>query len=169
MKISNIIFSAVHLFITFLMMSCGCLFLWIPYSKNTQYSAVHLILNESHLMMKIGLSLIALGFVLFGMLYFLNRKRYFQIKMKYSKALVDEAIIKEYITDYWKEAFPKLKPKLDVMIHPNQKIEVVTSSFPDVDEEIKEDVFNRVQAELSVLLSRRIGYEKDFTLTICEK
>ncbi|MBI5274728.1 MAG: hypothetical protein HY860_06735 [Chlamydiales bacterium] len=169
MRNINIVFSAAHLFVVFLLVGMGSLFLALPHFKEIQFSVVHFVLNEPQVFTKLGIVFTSFGVLLFGLFYFLNRKRYFQIKMKHSKALVDEAIIKEYITDYWQEAFPTLHSTLDIVIHPNQKIEVITASFPDIDDELKEDVFHRIQAELNVLLARRIGYEKDFTLTICER
>lgn len=79
-----------------------------------------------------------------------------------SKVLVEEAIIQDYIKGYWRQIFPNEPSNLEVIIHPKQTIEIVTK-FPNI---VSEVILNKIQNELGVLLARKLGYEKEFVLTI---
>lgn len=85
--------------------------------------------------------------------------------MKGAKVVIEEAIIKEYVEGYWKEIFHIERPDLKVIIHPTQRLEIVTK-LPKAGD--PEEVLKRIENELGVLLARKLGYEKEFTLTIHE-
>lgn len=88
--------------------------------------------------------------------------RYFKIKMGASKVLVEESIISDYIKGYWKQIFPNEPANLEVIIHPKQTIEIVTHLTVDYSPEL----FSKIETELGLLLARKLGYTKDFLLTI---
>lgn len=169
MRRGHFLFSAAHLFVVFFIISVGTLFCSIPYSPQFQFAFVRLVLHEHAFFMIVGAIFLFFGIFLLIGFYALNKKRFFQIEMDHCKTLIDESIIKEYIVDYWKESFPVLNPHLDIVIHKGQKIELITSSFPPTLEENEESLLRRIQEELSVLLARRLGYEKEFLLTIVQR
>lgn len=85
--------------------------------------------------------------------------------MQGSKTLIEEAVIRDYLTNYWKEVFPFHLVEFDLAFHFPQKLEII-AKLPEMPEEEKEKLFSRIQNELGVLLARKLGYEKEFFLTI---
>lgn len=169
MRLGNLLFSAIHLFVVFFIFILGVMSLLVPFSPGLRFSMTYLLAEQSSIFLWIGSFSVSLGTLFFIGLWRLNKKRYLQIKMQHNQTIIEEAIIKEYVQSYWKEMFPSIEPAFDIVIHPHQKLELITQNFPSLEEEQKESLFERVQSELGVLLARHLGYEKDFFLTISEK
>jgi len=85
--------------------------------------------------------------------------------MKTGKIAIDEAVALEYLQNYWNEVFPKKQIATEVVFHPSGKLEVI-ADLPLEKLEKPEILLHRIQNELGVLLSRRLGYEKEFLLTV---
>lgn len=137
----------------------------IPLSKKIHFVMVQTLLEEPMFFFFLGVSIVSFSAVLFGLLYWLNRRRYFQIRLDQCEALVNESIIKEYVVQYWKQRFPDQKPKLQIVIHPSQMIEIITTLPQGENEMVK---LEKIEGELSSLFSRKFGYKKSLTLTVMD-
>lgn len=85
--------------------------------------------------------------------------------MSCNKTIIEEAVIEDYVKRYFSELFPLQEVLSEIIIKGPQNLEVV-AHFPDMTEKEKEDLLQRIQNELGVLLARKLGYEKDFFLTL---
>ncbi len=137
----------------------------IPLSKKVHFVIVQTLLEEPMFFFFLGISIVSFSVVLFTLLYWLNRKRYFSLQLDHCKAFVNERIIKDYVTQYWKQMFPEQRPKLQIVIHPNQVIEVI-ASFPQDHDEMQS--LETIEKELSSLFAQKFGYRKKLTLTVVE-
>ncbi len=124
-----------------------------------------LLMNDTPLFTHIGIGITSLGVFLLVGFYLLNKKKYLTFKMNGSRILIDEAIIQDYLKQYWKETFPHYEIHSEVVFHYPQKLEII-AQLPKMEEEEKQHLLLRMQNELSVLLARKLGYEKEFFLTI---
>ncbi len=161
MRLGNLLFSVVHLFVVVFVFSIGALLLGASYSMAFRISFVETVLEQPLLFTLLGGACTLLGFFLLIGFYAMHRRRYLTFEMNTNKTRIDESIVKDYVADYWNSQFKR--KVLDVVFHPKQKLEVI-ADLPDVEE----TTLKRVEDELSVLLARRLGYERDFQLTIIE-
>ncbi len=158
------IFSAIHLLFVLLLISGGILLILGAYMKNVQNNFIHLLLEYPNFLFSVGVGLLFFGTILLFGFYSMYKPRYFQIKMGASKVIVEENIIQDYIKNYWKEVFPNEKPHLDVIICPKGVIEIITTSSHQ-----NPDLFlQKIENELGALLKRKLGYEKEFILTLID-
>ena len=164
MRSSNLLFSGIHLVVVLLVIAVSALFITLPFSNQIQAVVVDSIFSRSTTLLSIGIPMAIFGLVMLIGFFQMHRKRYFKIQMGCAKTLVDESIIREYVKTYWQSVFPGSKSNLEIVILPKQKIEIITE-FPE-DKSISESLLERVKNELGVLLARRLGYEKEFILTI---
>lgn len=168
MRSGNVLFSAVHLTVVLFVLSMGGLLLAMPYTPKMRYALADLLSNGSVVFFYAGWLVLSIGTLLLVGFYFLNRKRYFQVKMQCSKAFIDEEIIREYVSDYWKGLFKEQHSQVEVVVHPKQRLEIISQIPRTLNNDDREEVLGRIQNELGVLLARRLGYEDEFILTLSE-
>jgi hypothetical protein len=158
------IFSAVHLLFVLLLISGGVLLILSAYMKNVQNNFIHLLLEYPDFLFSVGLGISFFGIILLFGFYSMYKQRYYQIKMGVSKVLVEENIIADYIKNYWEEVFPNQLADLDVIIQPKGVIEIITK-FPNQNSEM---FLEKIQNELGLLLAKKLGYQKEFILTLLD-
>lgn len=167
MRTSNILFSVVHLFVVLFILAAGIFFIMLPSLLSFRVNLASLLTESPSYFIKLGIAFSAFGLLLLVGFYMLNRKKYLVLKMDCGKTLIDEAIIKDYLKNYWKEVFPGQEVQSDVILHFPQKLEII-AQFPKMDGKIKDALLIRVQNELGVILARKLGYEREFLLTISD-
>lgn len=165
MRTGNLLFSAVHLFVVLFILGIGLFFLLLPSSVAFRLALESLLISDTPIFARIGVTITFFGILLLVGFYVLNRKKYLTLKMNGSKILIDEAVIRDYLSHYWKEVFPYHEIFSEVVLHFPQKIEII-AQLPAMSGEEREHLLLRMQNELSVLLARKLGYEKEFFLTI---
>lgn len=156
---NNVFYSAIHLSIACLVIAMGVIFLMIPHSPHLR----EWLSEKPKILVSIGLSVVTAGFLLLIGFFFMYRKRYIQVRMGCTKTTIEEGVIREYIHKYWQSLFPEETFDLEIRIGRNQTIEIITALPKNI-----ESLFERIQNELGVLLARKLGYEKDFILTLTE-
>jgi hypothetical protein len=165
----NALLSAVHLMVAFFVLCVGALFVAVSLLPHVRYILTDFLFSPKvTTLFYIGIAILVLGFLLFFGLYFLGRKRYFQIQMQCAKLDVDEQIIREYVSSYWKNLFSDCSKKVDVIVHSGRRLEIISEIPQLCQEEPREELLARIQNELGILLARRLGYEKEFILTLSE-
>lgn len=164
MKVGNILFSALHFFIVFFILTVGLFFFVLPYVPHLRIFLINSLLESLEFYQILGATLIGGSFLLLLALYFINRRRFFQIEMEGLKIEVEESLISEMVSNYWKGRFPNQEPYADVVIHGKQSLEV----FVTLPEEKEEGFFEEIQKELGTLLARQFGYQKPFTVNLVE-
>ncbi|MCI5052541.1 MAG: hypothetical protein MRY21_05330 [Simkaniaceae bacterium] len=165
MRPQNLLFSIVNLFVVLLIMGLGLLCIEVPHSPNVRELVLGLLTESQWVFTAFGYGLLGFGTLLLVGFFMMNRRRYYTIQMEHNRLRVDESIIKDYVRDYWKAQFQRPDDILDVRVGAKQQLEVI-AHLPKVEEQAK--LLERIENELGVLLARRLGYEKDFLLTIVE-
>ena len=163
MRVSYYISSMLHLFVAFCVFAIGVAFLAFPYAPGLRAFAYEVLKDRPEVLMYIGIAFLGFFALLFITFCFLYRKGYYTIEMKGCKAKIDEALIHTYVEGYWRERMGNKRTKVKVLIHNNQAIEIVAPQDFDLSDE---DRLEEVQNELGALLARRLGYKKEFLLTV---
>lgn len=156
------LFSCVHLLFVLILLATGVLAILSYFTPNIELNLIHLLLSCPSLLLIVGGFIAFFGLIL--LIGFLNiyKSRYYTIKMGASRVVVEEVIIEGYIKGYWQKIFPGEVEDLEIIIRPGQMIEIVTKSITSSNQEI----FNKIQRELGLLLARKLGYDREFLLTI---
>ncbi len=165
MRTGHYLFSIVHLFVVFLILLFGGFCFFLSKSSEARVYLSLVIEGFSEGFFTLGVSLVTTGSLLLVGLYLLNKKSYIKYKMDSNKTLIEESIVEEYIQTYFQELFPKFDTQLEVVIHGPKNLEVI-ANFPNMEEKDHDRLLHRVQNELGVLLARKLGYDKDFILTL---
>jgi len=154
-------FSVFHLLITLLLLvGGGCCFA-LAGSEKLQAFIVYHLSGRGPFFRQLGCGLLVLGLCLVVALYRLYCGQYYTLKMSASKIRIEEAIIRDYVAKYWKEEFPQDTIEFNIVMHRAKTLEIIAKIFP-----IEEARLHRIQNELGVLLARKLGYEKEFLLTV---
>lgn len=165
MRNDNVIFSAVQLFVVLFCLSLGGFCLMIAYSPAVRLFFENVMIHQYMIFSRIGFGIVCFGLILLIFFLTLNRKKYLTFKMHGSKTLIDGAIIRDYLKCYWKEVFPQHEIMYELVLHLPQKIEIIVE-LPNSFQENREMFLRRIENELSVLLSRKLGYDEEFLLTV---
>jgi len=128
---------------------------------------VSLVIQNPSFLVILSLSSLVLAICLILGMYKVAKKNFFQLSLKCPSVTIEEAIIKDYVDQYWKEIFPSSRIKSLVVLHSKHKLEII-ANIPDLPFEERNDLFQRIQNELGVILARKMGYEKEFLLTITD-
>lgn len=155
--------------VAFFILSLGALFVAIssyPHVRFILTSFLHSPKVDN--LFYIGVTTLGLGVLLVIGLYFLGRKKTFQVQMQCLKTDIDKEIIREYVSVYWKGIFTGSHRKVDVALHPGGRLEIISEIPKFSQEEEREEMLFKIQNELGAVLARRLGYEKEFILTLSE-
>lgn len=134
----------------------------LPWSSFLQRAATDLIVNHTLI-----LSLFGIGFTLMGISIaayaILNiSRRYAYIKLGNRSVALDEALIKQYLQDYWKRKFPSAQVPFYMSIRKNS-IQIV-ADLPPMPEGEQDQFLEKIQNDFSDLFDRRLGYPNEVHL-----
>lgn len=168
MRTGNVLFSAVHLFVIFVILAIGVCFIALAKIPHVKFLISDLLSEKPEVCFSLGIFVLVLGCILLVGLYAMNRKRYYQVSMKGNKTKIDEAIIQKYVENYWQRIFPGQKFSAGVLLHPNRKIEIM-AEIPNMPEEEQIELLEKVETELGGILAGNLKYDKEFELTVILK
>jgi hypothetical protein len=168
MRTGNVLFSAVHFFVVLTVMALGGVCVAVAKIPLVQASLSYFISTHPEVFFPIGIAAFVLSVILLVGLYAMNRKQYLQVVMQSRNTSVDESLIGKYVSKYWQGLFPDYNYTAKVLVHPNQKIEVI-AEIPQMEEDEQIELLERVEGELGSLFAKHLGYDREFNLTVVLK
>lgn len=157
MRVSNLLFSAIHLLVVFFIMCVGAVLVFLPLSPKLLFAVTMSLIDRPDAYGKVGLGVLGSSVVLFFGFYMLNRRRFIQYKMKGFS--IDPKVAEGYVRDYWHGLFPG--NDVEVVVRKPRQLEVI-AQMPTVEEELLE----RIEKELGSIFSSKLGYNDSFILTV---
>ena len=167
MRSGNILFSAVHFFVILLILSLGGLLLALPYAETFRFHLTYYIYERPDLFKLIGGVSLGFGVLLLIGFYFLNKRHFLTVKMGPAATQIDEAIVQNYVQDYWKEKHASDEGLVDVVVQKGEVLEIIVPAPKDWEGEVEEHLL-RLQNDLGDRLSRRLGYYREFYITLTD-
>ncbi len=165
MRTGHLLFSAVHFFVVVFVLAVGGFLLGLAYFPFVRMLVLQFFSANSSLFFLMGGITLLTGCILLMGFYAMHRPVYYQLSMQVS---VETPLIRKLIDEHWKMLFSKEGKVHEVILYPNQKIEVVVE-LPHLPLNAQEDVLAKVEKELGKLLSHHLGYGGDFLLTVLVK
>jgi hypothetical protein len=89
---------------------------------------------------------------------------YYRLHVSGNPVTVDKKAIDTHLSLYWRQLFPNKTITHQLIIAKNCLD--ITVDLPDIDRELQAPCLERIQADLRRQLSKFIGYQGDFTLTV---
>ncbi|WP_420422200.1 hypothetical protein [Simkania sp.] len=167
MRSGNVLFSAVHFFVILLILSLGGLLLALPYAETFRFHLTYYIYERPGLFKLIGGVTLGFGLLLFLGFYFLNKRRFLTVRMGPAMTQIDERVVQDYVQDYFKEKHTSDEGVVDVVVQKGEVLEIIVPAPKDWEGEVEEHL-QRLQNDLGDRLSRRLGYYKEFYLTLSD-
>ncbi|MCP5490895.1 MAG: hypothetical protein H7A42_07275 [Chlamydiales bacterium] len=167
MRSGNILFSAVHFFVILLILSLGGLLLALPYAETFRFQLAYYIYERPDLFKLIGAITLGFAVLLFLGFYLLNKRRFITVKMGPAMTQIDEKVVQDYVQDYWNEKQPSEEGVVDVVVQKGEILEIIVPIPKNWEGEVEEHLV-QLQNDLGDRLSRRLGYYKEFYLTLSD-
>lgn len=159
----NFFYSIISFIIALFFILIGIIGIMIPWSPNVRSEIIHFILDNT-----LAISLFGFAFILIGLGIVISilqnsRRSYYYVRSGQSAVLVDEAVIHQYLSVYWKQLFPDIDVPYKVNIKRNRISLSVDLPYKPLEEQ--RPLLERIKQDLSHLFSSQIGYNDEFSLT----
>jgi hypothetical protein len=168
MKTGNLLFSAVQFFLSIAILCGGGFLAALPLAPKVRFKMAQFFFEKEDLFLPVGLILFSIGLILLVGFYFMYRRQYYQVKLKASVHDIELALLQATLSVYWKKLFPKQDLSTDVFLHKDQKIELV-AEVPSLSPQEHKELLKKVENEVGTLLSKQLGYKREFLLTVLVK
>lgn len=159
----NLFFSAVQFLFAVLVIFLGGFLVGIEHSPHMRFALADFFAESTASFAILGYGIVVLGLALLGLFCFIHRGSYYQVKMG---SEVDPAVIQGYASEYWKRVFPEHQLEVQVSLNKDQKIEMFVELPPIAEEK---QVLENAERELARVLRQKLGYRKDFLLSVLIK
>lgn len=157
-------YSLITFFIAIFFVILGILGVVIPYSPSLRQEALSHLLDHSPTLFLFGFSCTAIGIALLANIITQSRRKYYNYTIGPNNISVDESIIEQYLTNYWKEIFPDHDTPYKLRVKEN--IIHLTVDFPIEKEEFPKGGVEEIKNDLRHLFDTTIGYTSPFSLSV---
>ncbi len=168
MKTGNLLFSAVQFIFAILVFLLGGFFIGLQYTSHLRYLIAQFFSAEPSYLGWIGFLTLGCGVLLLIGFCAMHRGIYYRVKMRSGEFSVDPAVIRSYLSDYWKEQFPKQNLSVEVCISKKQKLEMFLE-FPALSLEEHQAILEKAEVDVGSILRKHLGYKNEFGLSVLMK
>lgn len=166
MRAMQVLSSAIHLVFMMLIAFVGSFFVMLYFRPLFIESFINFMLENTDVVLKIGLFTLALAFILFISFYQLHKKQYLKISMKKNRSEVDTKLILSYIEKYFESIYPDNKNSFQVNVDLKDKLEII-ARVDSLDN--KNDFLLNIEEKIGKFLLEHLNYDKEFIFTLKEK
>ncbi len=168
MKAGNVLFSAVQFVFSVLVILLGVFFIGLQNAPHLRVVIARFFSETTAPFSLLGYLIIGCGILLLIGFYAMNKGVYYRVKMGKKELLIDPAVIRGYVEEYWSQTFPEHRLSVEVGVSKDQKLEMFVE-LPLLSSEKQEEVLEKAESELSRILQKHIGYRKEFALSVLIK
>ncbi len=168
MKTGNLLFSAIQFVFCALVLLLGVFFIGLQYAPHLRFAIAAFFSETTITFSLIGYLILGCGILLLIGFYAMNRGRYYCVNMGKGQMVIDPAVVRGYVADYWSHVFPEYRLSVEVAVTKGQRFEVLVE-FPLVPLEAQETILQKAEGDLAQILKKQIGYTKEFSLCVLVK
>lgn len=165
MRTSSVLLSAFHFIMASLLLMAGILSLGIGKVPHMKMMFWKFLESNPSLFSVLGTSLIAVGSLLFVIMFTLYKKVFYQVKMSSPDVQVNPRLIEAYVKGCIKEVFPQSPTYCEVVVRKDQTLEILTK-LSSMSVEEHEKALSLLEKKIGDLLQKKVGYQKEFYLTV---
>ena len=164
MRSAHLLMSAVHFLFAVGVLFFSVFFLLVAHDPLLRSSFFQFFQQENRFV-TVGVSGLVVSFSLFTGLYWIHRRHFYQVKMDHHRMEIDSALIKKYVQSFWEEYLPHSAIESDVVIHSEGELEIVACLKNGSSDPIYSNL-QQIEKQLGAVLSKKVGYKKEFLLTV---
>lgn len=163
-KIGHLLYQSIRFILGLFFFLMGLIGIALPWSEFLKTATLQFIVEETLMISLFGLgfALIGLSILVYAILHI--RHRYIQIRLGPKAFTIDEDIIHQYLTSYWKEHFPKQYVPSHLMIT-KESLQIV-SDLPFISEEKQMVFLEQVRKDFDDIFGRILGYTHEIHLIV---
>lgn len=155
----NALFNSI-LALFFLLIGITCIL--IPWSIDLRATLIQLILEEPLLLSLFGIAFFISGLAIAIHLVLNQRRSSYTVKSGPNWYSVDETVIQQSLTHYWKQLFPNHEVPTQIAIK-KQKIRIAIE-LPYHPPSEQRPLLEKIKDDLTEIFSSKLGYPKNFSL-----
>jgi len=159
----NLFYSLISFVIAIFFVLIGIVSTLIPWSENVRNFLVNLILHDSLAISLFGFAFIIIGLAIIIDILLNTRRSYYRVKSDDSSILVDENVIQQSLSIYWKELFPD-QDIPNRMVLKNNRIHI-TVDLPYQPPAAQRSLVDRIKNDLKRQFAEQLGYHEEFVLS----
>jgi hypothetical protein len=156
-----------QIFSVFAFFAIGFVCLCLPFTPPLRLKLAHLLLEDTRLLIWIGLGFFGLAFFLTMGFYCLSRGRYLLLRMGDLVTEVDMSVLKKTIRPLLSKQFASRVHLTDLEVFKDSQLRIGLSILP-MEEKEKEKTLLEAERHLQTLLSERFGYRRPFIVQLKE-
>jgi|GEM_PF-4023690 len=142
----------------------GLFAMLLPWFEKVRMLAIRMIQNESGVLALFGFAFFLMGVAFIGHAVANAGKKSFVIKLKEQKVTVNESLVRNYLREYWQEAYPHHEIPFRILFKRHRLF--VQADFPSLSDEEQRTTLQKVERDLEEILHGVIGYRGDVDVSI---
>ncbi len=164
MRSGNLLFSAVQFLFVLATLAAGAFLVALPMAPWVRFKIAVFFTDSPELFRPVGVLVLVLGGILGAGFYAMYKKRFFRVLMS-PHPRVELALIKSVVQRYCTQAYEGRCSAIDVLLHPDKKLEIVFE-MEALSQEAEKELLEKTERDLGGILAKQIGYDREFFLTV---
>lgn len=158
----NFLYSLIQFVIALFFILVGIVGMMIPWSSAVRTKLVQFIQNDALAISLFSFAFLIIGTALATYIIMNSKRRYYHIRSDKYTVKVNEAIIEQYVSSYWKQLFPNRDIPSHIVLKKN-KIQI-TADLPYLPMDQQQNLLERIKADLETLFKQQLGAKSEFNL-----
>ncbi len=159
----RLFFSLINLVIAIFFIFIGLFSIFIPWSNAVQMGLIEFILHDALVISLFGFTFLVIAFAMIVDFAIHARRKYYYVKSQNDVVAVDEAIIQNYLSTYWKEMFPAHNVACQLKIKDNHIH--IYADLPHQPVDVQPIIIEQVKSDLQKQFRSSLGPEVSFSLS----
>lgn len=164
MNPSKLLSSFFNCLIALYFIVCGTVLLLAPQVEAVQQRIVAFIQKNTLATGLFGAASLLAGGALLIYTLLSSRHNYYRLKGGARQVYIDENLIRQYLATYWENLLPGHETPCSISVQ-NNTIHV-SADLPRVALERQKTLLEQIEADLTELFAKNLGYQKEYTLSI---
>jgi hypothetical protein len=160
---SNLFSSLINFINALFFISIGIAGIMVPWSIHVRTLLTRFIFEDALAISLFGFAFFLIGIALITNIFLNMKKRHYRISSLKAVTTVDEAVIQEYLNNYWKQLFPQNDIPCQLNFKDN-KIHI-SVDLPHLPIQEQKPLLERIRKDLMSIFTKVLGYKDEFFLS----
>lgn len=160
---SNLFYSLISFVIALFFMLIGIVGILIPWSINIRTLLTQFIFEDALAISLFGFTFFVIGLAIVTYVLLNAKRHHYKISSEKGSTTVDDAVIQEYLSSYWKQLFPKNDIPCHLILKEN-KIHIAVD-LPYLPIQEQKPLLEKIRKDLIGIFAKVLGYKDEFFLS----
>lgn len=160
----NLIYSFISFIIALFFILIGGIAVLIPWSAKIRTDLIQFILEDALAISLFGFAFMVIGLASAASILLNAKRKYYHIKSGDQAVFVDEALIQQYLSLYWKQLFPLNDIPCRLSLKKNKVY--ISADLPPMPQSEQRPLLERIRKDLTQLFEKKLGYHEQISFSI---